>query len=318
MDARKKALEAIGRAEQSGMRVEYDSAITVVHRRPTKDGDVLEVEDKILRQLAAHLREVEQIVRGRARAARGKELAGHQAFAVDHQILGTIERCAGDGLVVRYLANEGEESERQAAHFCDADRSLIIRTGGGHSAAPSDFPASVSEETREFLKRAEKQGVRFEWDCFLFARFPAERRVTARTIQNLDPPPPARSGLDSWVLRESPWIGRLNEISRLTLDRARAARANDFVGEIIFSPTIEAIEPGFDAKGMVTGSSSGGSEFSVATRNHWGPITVSCNARDLLVVLDEAEPSVPSLTAAAGPEKQGFVKRVRNALGNAG
>ena len=307
--------EMIARAEQRGMRVEYSSAILVVRRRPTKDRDVLDVEEKILRQLAEHQGEVERFARLRSIAAR-KDFIGRQCLSVDREILGTIERCDNDRLTMRYLVNAGGESERESTCSCDPDLTLIIVTGSDHPSLSIVLPPTVDEKTREFLKRAAGLGVRFEWDCFLVAKFRADRKVTAKMIREIDGSP-AKPGDESWKVPCSRWPQRLEALSRVTADQARASRARDFLGATIFSQAIAAIGTGGDAKAIIKDFANG--LFSVAGRSEMGPVNLLCDPRDLLVVLDEIEPAVSSSSAAAEPAPASFLSRVRSALtGNAG
>jgi hypothetical protein len=320
-----KARELLERAEQLGIRVEYDSGLVVARRSATADPYAVQIFRLTIEGLGKYIVAVRRLAMGRAQAARLSEFIGGQIFVPGPEIIvGTLKSIAQDGAFTVSYRTTIRDIERELTCSCRADGCLIAVGMSERVACSTDFrlvqhrrasdglhygdecprcaeeygvPQKASENIRgttlELVNRAEKLGMVLRYDSGLVIAGPGaigrEQAETAEIVRLLG--------------------SRLVELHQVMAARARAARGADLVGQEVF-----IAGPDLGGWGTIVTAENNGMMNVSLERGSRG--SLSADAKDLLIVLGDAEPA--SFPAAAKSERASVATRIRRAVtGNA-
>jgi hypothetical protein len=262
-----KAEALVGRAEELGLRIEYDSGFLVATRSASADRQRDDEVAEVIEQLSKCRREVFSIAVARARGVRGSNFVGRQVFIPALQVWGTLTDCSAEGIVtVSYPGHR--DPERMLTFSGHGDGVLIIVDDERPApASPTSFAFIADERVRLRCERAEAVGVSLEHDSgFTVAKWRALVGVELAVCEA--------------VVRD---LGQsMREIYGYMVGRAQGVRGRDFIGQRVF---VEA----FDAFGVLASSNVNGGVTVTYSDKHMGSErTCHCRGDDLLVIAEEA------------------------------
>jgi len=154
MDRNEKANELIARAENAGIRLEFDSGLNVVKRTESGDPDG---QRAIIAELWKHLGEVRHLAEGRAIGRRGQQLVGKPIWCEHGH--GTLLGESYDGTLTISTSQEMRLAHEEYAHrsqvtlSSNAESLLVIDDGPEAGASSPDGQEAPEQPRPGFLER---------------------------------------------------------------------------------------------------------------------------------------------------------------------
>jgi hypothetical protein len=255
MDRRaEKAIELVEQAQTLGLRLEFDSGLLLLVRRKGSSAGAF------IAELGGYLSDVRRLIERRAIAARANEFLGQRIWSAEGE--GVLAGASSDGELSVTIRREG--AQRPLTLTSKAEALLLIldddgREDGLHTPQPKPVRAIERwpEPAVDLFTRAQTLGLRLAFDSGLL------------TVVK-----PKDSNHDVFIAELG---GYLSDVRRLIERRAIAARANEFLGQRIWSA---------EGEGVLAGASSDG-QLVVTIHREGVPETVTTAVEMLLFLLNE-------------------------------
>ena len=145
----------IGRAESAGFALRREGGLAIATLPAAADETETE---SVLQELIMHAPEISRALRARDAAARSRRFAGWPALCTSLLEVGTVEsRDEGGRLVVRCLNPRGENT---LPLVVPPDEVMLVAEADKHRPR-MDVSSASGDPERNWIRRAEKHGVRF-------------------------------------------------------------------------------------------------------------------------------------------------------------